>query len=85
MGVIGVGETPTAAGEFPHSVGWGYIIFQILFTASFTYLAYWLYKNPTVENADKKWIKTLIAGSGGKPVMKALAFYKELETFEQVS
>ena len=70
---------------FPHSVGWGYIIFQILFTASFTYLAYWLYKNLTVENADKKWIKTLIAGSGGKPVMKALAFYKELETFEQVS
>ena len=70
---------------FPHSVGWGYIIFQILFTASFTYLAYWLYKNLTVENADKKWIKSLIAGSGGKPVMKALAFYKELETFEQVS
>jgi lysylphosphatidylglycerol synthetase-like protein (DUF2156 family) len=69
---------------FPHSVGWGYIIFQILLTASFVYLAYWLYKNQTLENANKKWIKTLIAGSGGKSVMKALQFYKELETFKQV-
>ncbi|MEO9022719.1 MAG: hypothetical protein ABI237_05685 [Ginsengibacter sp.] len=70
---------------FPHSIGWGYIIFQFLMTASFTYLAYWLYKNQTIENADKKWIKSLIKGSGGKSVMKALAFYKELETFKQVS
>lgn len=70
---------------FPHTVGWGYIIFQFLLTASFTYLAYWLYKNQTLANADNKWIKPLIEGSGGKSVMKALAFYKELETFNQVN
>ncbi len=69
---------------FPYSVGWGYIIFQLLLTASFTYLAYWLYKNQTLENADKKWVKIFIEGSGGKSVMKALKFYKELETFQQV-
>lgn len=68
---------------FPHSVGWGIIIFQILLTASFTYLAYWLYKNQTLENGDKKWIKIFIEGSGGKSVMKALKFYKELEFFKQ--
>ena len=68
---------------FPHSVGWGIIIFQFLLTASFTYLAYWLYTNQTLENADKKWIKIFIEGSGGKSVMKALKFYKELETFQQ--
>ena len=68
---------------FPQTVGWGYIIFQILFTASFTYLAYWLYKNLTVENADKKWFKCLIAGSGGKSLIKALYLYKQLEDYEE--
>lgn len=70
---------------FPHDVSWGYIIFQVLLTASFTYLAYWLYKNLTLENVNKKWVKGLIEGSGGKSVIKAIAFYKELETFKQVS
>lgn len=68
---------------FPHSIGWGYIIFQLLITGSFTFIAYWLYKNQTIENVDKKWLKTLLQGSGGKSVMKALAFYKELEAFKQ--
>lgn len=68
---------------FPHSIGWGYIIFQLLITGSFTFLAYWLYKNQTIENVDKKWLKTLLQGSGGKSVMKALVFYKELEAFKQ--
>ena len=68
---------------FPQDVGWGYIAFQVILTASFTYLAYWLYKNQTVENADKKWVKTLINGSGSKSVTKALEFYKELEKFKQ--
>ena len=67
---------------FPHSVSWGYIILQFLLTASFTFLAYWLYKNQTMENANKKWVKTLIEGSGGKSIVKAIAFYKELETFK---
>ena len=68
---------------FPHAIGWGYIIFQLLLTGSFTYLAYWLYKNQTIENIDKKWLKNLLAGSGGKSVRKAMEFYKELETFKQ--
>lgn len=68
---------------FPQSVGVGYFVFQILLTALFTYLTYWLYKNQTIENADKKWVKTLIAGSGGKAVMKALEFYKDIEKFKQ--
>lgn len=70
---------------FPHAVGWDYFAFQFLVTASFTYLAYWLYKNQTIANADKKWVKTLIAGSGGKAVMKALEFYKDIEKFIQVN
>lgn len=68
---------------FPQSVGWGYYIFQFLLTASFTYLSYWLYKNSTIVNVEKKWLKNLLAGSGGQSVMKALKFYKELQTFKQ--
>jgi len=67
---------------FPHSVSWGYIILQFLLTASFTILAYWLYKNQTMENANKKWVKSLIEGAGGKSVTKAMEFYKEIEEFD---
>lgn len=70
---------------FPYSMSWGYIIFQFILTASFTFLAFWLYKNQTLENANKKWVKMLIEGSGGKSVMKAITFYKDLESFKQVN
>ena len=69
---------------FPHAVSSGYILFQFLLTASFTFFAYWLYRSQTMENANKKWVKALIEGSGGKSVIKAITFYKELETFKQV-
>jgi lysylphosphatidylglycerol synthetase-like protein (DUF2156 family) len=69
---------------FPQNVSWMYIIFQILFTASFTYLAFWLYKNISLANANKKWVKSLIEGAGGKSVTKAMEFYKEIEEFDVV-
>lgn len=66
---------------FPQSVNLPFIIFQILFTASFGYLAFWLYKNITFTNSNKRWVRFLIQGAGGKSVMKALEFYKEIEEF----
>jgi hypothetical protein len=68
---------------FPKEVGWVYIVFQILFTGSATWLAVWLYKNQTLANADKRWFKLLIAGSGGKSVAKALEYYNEIEEFKR--
>ncbi|HVZ95570.1 MAG TPA: hypothetical protein VG847_01745 [Chitinophagaceae bacterium] len=68
---------------FPYEAGAGYIIFQIVFTASFIYLAYWFYTNINIENADKKWVKNFTQGTGGKQVMKALEFYKEIEEFQK--
>ena len=47
------------------------------------YGTYWLYGNFTVDNLDKKWLRLLISGSGGKEVMNALAFYNEIEEFKQ--
>lgn len=67
---------------FPHEIGAGYILFQVLLTGSFTYLSYWLYKNHTIKNLSKKWFRNMIAGSGGKSVLKAMDFYKELEEFK---
>lgn len=68
---------------FPQEVGIGYLIFQVFLTSSFTYLSYWLYKNHTIENINKKWFRNMIAGSGGKSVLKAMDFYKELEQFKK--
>ena len=67
---------------FPGEVGAGYIIFQLLLTGSFVVLSYWLYRQHTPENLDKKWFRQMIAGSGGKPVMKAMEFYREIEAFK---
>lgn len=66
---------------FPHEVGLGYVIFQVTLTGSFVFLSYWLYKNHKPENLDKKWFRNMIAGSGGKSVMKAMEFYKEMADF----
>ena len=68
---------------FPQEVGFGYIIFQIFLTGSFIYLSYWLYKNHKPENRDKKWFRNMLAGSGGKSVIKAMEFYKEMEDFKR--
>ncbi|PZU79592.1 MAG: hypothetical protein DI529_17425 [Chryseobacterium sp.] len=68
---------------FPAEVSWGYVIFQVLFTGLFTYFAYWLYKNITLQNLDKKWVRVLVNGSGGKYVNDAMKFNDEIEKFEQ--
>ena len=68
---------------FPPEVGLGYILFQVSMTTTFVVFSYWLYKNHKPENLDKKWFRNLIAGSGGKSVMEAMQFYKELEEFSK--
>ena len=67
---------------FPKSVGIGFIIFQCLFTGSFCLLTVWLYRNCTIKNADKRWVKIFIKGTGGKSVQAALSFYAEMEQFK---
>lgn len=68
---------------FPQNVGWGYLVFQGFMTVSFTVAAYWLFKNHTPKNLDKKWFRIMLAGSGGKSVMNALDFYQEMESFQK--
>lgn len=66
---------------FPHLASWGYIITQVALTIFFIWIAYYLYKNLTMENAEKKWVKALLEGSGGKSVIKAISLYRELQSF----
>jgi hypothetical protein len=67
---------------FPQSASWILIVIQLLVTGLSVYGSVWLFKNQTVENIHKKWLKTLIAGSGGKYVINALEFYYELEEYK---
>ena len=66
---------------FSRQVGPAYLVFQILLTGGFSALSYWLYKNHRISNLEKKWFRTMIAGSGGASVLKAMEFYRELEVF----
>lgn len=46
-------------------------------------LAVILYKNITIENAQKKkWVKGMIRGAGMKSVTRAMDFMKEIENFK---
>jgi hypothetical protein len=68
---------------FPQSAPIGLIILQGAITSAFTYLSFWLYKNQTIENMDKKWFKVFYSGSGGKRIEEAFSFYKELEEYKK--
>lgn len=67
---------------FPNQVNWLFIVFQVVLTGSFAFISYWMFKNLTIENIEKKWVNRLISGSGGKQTIKALVFYKEIEQFK---
>ena len=49
----------------------------------FVILAVFLYRNITVENANKKkWVRGLITGTGIKSVTRAMDFMKEIDEFK---
>jgi hypothetical protein len=53
-------------------------------TLLLTILAVILYKNITIENAQKKkWVKGLIRGTGMKSLTRAMDFLKEIENFKR--
>jgi glucan phosphoethanolaminetransferase (alkaline phosphatase superfamily) len=52
-------------------------------TLLLTILAVILYKNITIENAQKKkWVKGMIRGAGMKSVTRAMDFLQEIENFK---
>ena len=56
---------------------------EIPITLLLAILAVVLYKNITIENAQKKkWVKGLIRGAGMKSLTRAMDFMKEIEDFK---
>jgi Na+-driven multidrug efflux pump len=61
-----------------------FLMIQIPITLFFTIVAIFLYRNITVENAEKKkWVKGMIRGSGIKSVSRAMDFMREIEDFKK--
>jgi hypothetical protein len=69
--------------EMIRSGGAAFWIFMSIFTGSFIAIALFLYKNISYKNIDRKWVRTLLDGSGGKSVIKAMEFMNEIEEFKK--
>ncbi|MDE1191690.1 MAG: hypothetical protein PW786_06085 [Arachidicoccus sp.] len=68
---------------FPVHTPWYWILFQVAITGASVYAAYWIYRNLSLENVDKKIIRMLLNSWDRKYVLKASAFYKDAEDFEE--
>jgi hypothetical protein len=67
---------------FPSKFGWLGVTAQMMLTGTFVWLSIWFYINHKPENLQKKWLRSMVNGSGGKYIEKALTFYNELEEFK---
>ena len=61
---------------------WLYIL-QFLLTASFSYIAIWLFFNIKYENRDKKWFRLIFEGKEWTPIIKSIELYEEIEEFKR--
>ena len=61
---------------------WLYIL-QFLLTASFSYIAIWLFFNIKYENRDKKWFRLIFEGKEWTPIIKSIELYQEIEEFKR--
>jgi hypothetical protein len=58
-------------------------IIQVAVTLLFTWLSVFLFKNISLKNSDKKWVKNFLRGYGLSRVAKAMDFIKEIEEFKK--
>ncbi len=52
-------------------------------TLFFTLLAIWLYKNITLKNVNKKWLKILLGNKEWTSIIKAKEYMNEIEEFKR--
>ena len=64
------------------NAGTGWLIVQIVTTASLTFLSIWLYRNISFKNVNKKWFRILFGNTEWTGVTKAIAFMKEIDDFK---
>lgn len=61
---------------------WLYIL-QITITASFTFLAIWLFLNIKYENRSKKWFRLIFNKNEWGSVIKSMELLKEIKEYEE--
>lgn len=59
-----------------------WIIMSILAGSSIV-IALSIYKNISYKNINRKWVRSLLNGSGGKSVIKAIEYIPEIEEFKK--
>jgi len=60
---------------------WLYAL-QIIITASFTYLAIWLFFNIRYENKDKKWFRLIFNGREWNPVITSMELLNQIREYK---
>lgn len=66
---------------FPFHASAEMVVVQITITLLSTVLAVQLFRNLTIANLDKKWVRVLLQGSGGRSVLQALQFCKTVQQY----
>lgn len=57
------------------------LFIQIVITASFCFVALWLFFNIKYENRDKKWFRLIFEGREWTPVLRAMELLAEIRGF----
>ena len=69
--------------EMIQSGGESFLIFMSIFTGCFIAIAIFLYVNISYKNINKNWVRSLLKGSGGTSVIKAMEFINEIQEFKK--
>ncbi len=57
-------------------------LIPLFFTASFTFIALWLFFNIKFENRNKKWFKLIFNGKEWTPLMKSMELLEQMEEYK---
>jgi hypothetical protein len=61
-----------------------FLLIEVAIVIAFSGLAFFLYRNITVENVNrKKWVKAIIRGTGVRSVVRAMEMMKEIGEFRE--
>lgn len=70
--------------EMINGMGMKFWLISVPITLAFTVLAIWIYKNLTLENMHKKWVRNLVNSTPEHTsVFKAIDFLTEIEEFKK--
>jgi len=70
--------------EMINGMGMKFWLISVPITLAFTVLAVWVYKNLTLENMHKKWVRKLVNSTPEHTsVFKAIDFLNEIEEFKK--